>query len=592
MVLSSLSRAHFPLVPPLLTDHLSPKANFKYDHYVGWQYMSQDSRRLAVDAATDRRQLLKMSGALGAFAFTSGLAGCVGGDGEEDDDGEEGREIPDDGDVPRGGHFEVGGDQDIASMVPYTGFTADYIVTEAMYDRLTTVDEDFNVQPNLAEDWARNDEATVWTFELTEDATFANLDDEQVTADDVVASYEHLASDDVTPRETESIDGIEDVTAVDEQTVEISLASPDLQFPLGLCNPGGVFFIMPKTVLDDDPSRLEDTDYGTGPFTLVEWEQQNFIRFEAKDSYHREGADGEPLPYVDEYTWDIIPDGIQRANSMADGAIDAVHRVPKGLTERFESSDVVPERITGEQLPIILDTEIEPFDDVRVRQAIKHALDRSEFDAALEIETSFGLHSGITPIHDHYNDDLSIDEPFGITAQPDEARDLLSEAGYEDGFDVQTFYYDDGYAQKETIAQLFQQQMAEVGIEFDIQRLTQEEWLADYWNQDGEWYVSNYSTRTTDITVPALALQSEGAWNEANWSNDEYDEAYQAAANATDEETLSENLRRMQEINHEEGAWLGTIHPHWNGGHKDYVLGYDLYPTMSIDFLSECALDQ
>jgi len=561
--------------------------------------MSQDGLEVPIDNSTSRRGVLRMGGTLGSLALALGIAGCSSSDNDNDDDatGDDdttnGEEELNPDDISRGGTFQVGGDQDISSLLPWTGFTADYIVTEAMYDRLVTVDENFNPQPNLAEDWERNEDATVYVFNLTENATFANLDEEPVTADDVVASYEYLVSEEATLREDESIGNIDTVTAIDETTVEISLESPDLSFPRRLCNPGGVFYIMPQTVLEDDPSMLEDTDYGTGPFNLANWDQQNIIQFEAKSGYHREGVDGEPLPYVDEYEWDIIPDGISRTNALADGDLDAVHRIPKRNVDRLANDDVVEERTMGDQLPIVLDTNVGPFDDVRVRQAVKHALNRTAFDAALEIETTLGLHSGVTPIHEKFQDDQPIEDPFGVSAQTDEAQALLSEAGYEDGFEVQTFYYDDGFEQKETIAQLFQQQMADVGIEFDIQRLTQEEWLSDYFNVSGEWYVTNYSARTTGITVPSLVLHSDAVWNnETTWSNDEYDEAYNDAASATDENTLAENMRRMQEINHREGAWVGTIHPNWPGAHKDYVLNYDMYPTEAVDFLSDCAVNQ
>lgn len=536
--------------------------------------------------STDRRSVIKSGAMLGVVGATTGLAGCIGGG--DDDERPEPRELPDE--MPRGGTFNVGGDQDLETMVPFQGFQADYIVTEAMYDRLTTVDEEFDVQPNLAEDWEVNDDATVWTFYLTEDATFANLDGERVTASDVVATYEYLVSDDFAGGTT-SIDGVESMDAVDETTVEVTLANSDLDFATRINDPGEPFYVVPETVLEDDPSRLEETDYGSGPFTLVEWEQGNFIRFEAKDDYHRNGPDGTPLPYVDEYVWEVYTDGIQRTNALADGDLDAIHRLESNLIDNIGSDDVLRERTMGEQLPIVLDVEIEPLDDVRVRQAIKHALDRSEFDATLNIETSYGLHSGVPPTADHFNEDLSVDEPFGITAQPDEARDLLDEAGYPDGFEIRTFYYDDGFEEKETIAQLFQQQMSEVGIEFDIERLTQEEWLANYWNQDGEWYVTNYSTRVLGMTVPALTSHSNAPWHETNWVNEEYDEAYEAAVNATDEETYVENIKRMQEINHLEGAWLGTIHPNWPTAHKVHVLNYEPYPTLSVDFLSDCALD-
>jgi peptide/nickel transport system substrate-binding protein len=555
--------------------------------------MSRRGETGSTERGTERRTVLK---ACGTLAATAGVAGCLGG-GDDDGGGNGGDNGGDNGTAPdeisRGGTLRVGADQDMSSLLPWSGFTGDYIVTEAMYDRLVTVDENFDPQPNLAQNWEQNDDSTVYTFTLADGATFANLDEEPVTADDVVATYEYLTSDDATLRSNNSISNIDEVTAVDDSTVEISLGSPDVSFLRRLCNPGAVFYILPQTVLEDDPSMIEDTDYGSGPFNLDEWQQQNFISFEAKPTYHRDGMDGEPLPYVDEYRWEIIPDGIARANALADGDLNALHRIPKRNASRLTDNDVLVERTMGDQLPIVLDTGVGPFDDVRVRQAAKHALDRTAIDTALALETSFGIHSGVTPIHENYNEEMSPGDTYGVTAQPEQAQELLSEAGYENGVEVQTFYYDDGFAQKETIAQLFQQQMSDVGIEFDIQRLTEEDWLSNYFNVSGEWYISNYSARSLGISVPSLVMHSDAIWNnEISWTDDEYDEAYNAATSATDPDTLAENLTQMQEINHERGAWLGTVYPNWPGAHKEFVQNYEMYPTPAIDFLSECAVNQ
>lgn len=550
---------------------------------------------------TDRRSILKVGATLGTLGIT-GLSGCLGNDGGDGEDGtdEDGQNtIQDDDDdeettaesLPEGGTFVIGAQQGVQTMSPFRGFLADYLIGEMMYDRLTRVDQEFEAHPNLAKEWETNDDFSVWTFMLQENATYANMDGQTVTADDVKATYEYLVSDDFSGSAS-SLSGVESVDVIDETTVEISLDGPDIDFAKRISETGGAFFIVPKDILDDDPSMLEDTDYGSGPLVLTEWDQQNQISFEAASDYHIDGINGNPLPYIDALEWDILPDEIQRANALADASIDAVSRTSPNVADRVDEDSVLVKRTSGLQYPIVLNTTVEPLDDPKVRKAIKYALDREQILEAVAPEGVLGHHAAVTPVHTHYNDDLDVGDTFGTTADPEAAQELLEEAGYGDGLEMKTFHYDDGVPAKETIAQLFQQQMRQVGIEFEINRLTEETWLSDYWNTDGVWYITNYSTRVLGSTVPRLAIRSEGPWNEANWSNEEYDAAYQKSVTATDAETAAEGLKRCQEINHREGAWVGTFHPKLYGGYKEYVKNYNLYPTYIKDFVSRCAVDK
>lgn len=550
---------------------------------------------------TDRRSILKLGATLGTLGVT-GLAGCMGNNGGDGGDGGDGgttiRDADEDGtdteepsSLPRGGTFVVGAAQGVQTMSPFRGFLADYLIAETMYDRLTRVDQSLEVHQNLAKDWDVNDDYTVWTFNLREDATFSNTDGTTMTAEDVKASYDYLTSEDFYGSAS-SLSGVRSLSVVDETTVEITLNNPDLDFTKRISETGGAFFIVPKEVLEDDPSKLEDTDYGTGPLELDTWNQKNDITFTANDGYHLEGVDGDPLPYFDKLEWNILSDNIQRANSLSDGSIDAMSRTSPNVAGRVSGNATLVKKMSGLQYPIVLNTTVEPLDNPKVRKAIKYALNREDILEAVSPEGVLGHHSGVTPVHTEYNDDLDVGDTFGTTANVEKAKELLSEAGYGDGLEMKTFHYDDGVPAKEVIAQLFQQQMQQIGIEFEINRLTEEKWLSDYWNQDGVWYITNYSTRLLGITVPQLALRSDGPWNEANWSNDAYDEAYERAANATSEDAKLEAMHEMQRINHEEGAWVGTFHPKLYGGYKDYVENYDMYPTYIKDFISQCAVDK
>jgi peptide/nickel transport system substrate-binding protein len=541
---------------------------------------------------TDRRSILKVGATLGAIGIT-GLAGCAGLGGSNDENTIQPNDdvLKDYDSLPTGGTFNIGAQQGIQTMSPFQGFLADYLVAEMMYDRLTRVDQNFEVHPNLAKEWESNDDYTVFTFMLEENATYSNMDGETVTAEDVKATYDYLTSDDFSGSPS-SLSGVNEIEVIDETTVEIRLDEPDLNFTKRISETGGAFFIVPKSILDEDPSQLEDTDYGSGPLELTEWNQQNNITFTAASDYHIEGVNGDPLPYVDEIEWDILSDDIQRANALSDGDIDAVSRISRNVTDRVQGDVQLVKQTSGLQYPIVLNTTVEPFDDPNVRKAIKYALDREEILAAVTPDGVLGLHAGVTPVHTYYNEELDTGDTFGTTADPEMAQEMLAEAGYSDGLEIQQLHYDDGVQAKETIAQLFQQQMQEVGIEFEINRLTEETWLADYWNQDDVWYITNYSTRVLGSTVPQLALRSDGPWNEASWSNEAYDEAFQRAASATDEETKAEALKECQKISHREGAWVGTFHPQIYGGYQNHVKNYNLYPTYIKDFVSRCAVDK
>jgi len=543
---------------------------------------------------TDRRSLLQLSATLGTLGIT-GLAGCAGGDGGDgaDNDNIQSNDQQDEpaDELPTGGTFRIGAAQGIQTLSPFQGFLADYLISEAMYDRLTRVDQELAVQSNLAQDWETNDDYTEYTFTLVEDATFSNMDGQTVTAADVKATYDYLTSDEFSGSAS-SIGGVESVEVIDEQTVTISLANTDLEFPRRISETGGAFFIVPADILDEDPAQLEETDYGSGPLVVEEWNQQNNIRFTTAEDYHLNGVNDEPLPYFDTLEWDILEDEIQRANALADGSVDAVSRTAPNVAERVENDATLVKRTSGLQFPIILNTTVEPLDNPDVRKAIKYALDREAILEAVSPDGVLGHHSGVTPVHTYYHDELDVGDTYGTTADVEMAQEHLEEAGYGDGIEMKTFHYDDGVPSKEVIAQVFQQQMSEIGIEFEINRLTEETWLSEYFNTDGVWYVGNYSARVLGESVPQLALQSDGIWNEARWSNEDFDEAFERASNATDTETKAEALRECQEINHREGAWVGTFHPDLYGGYKDYVENYNLYPTYVKDFISQCAVDK
>ncbi len=521
-----------------------------------------------------RRSVLKTGVGMGML----GLAGCVGGENENSS-----RE------AINGGHMEVAIAQGLASMSPYKGIQIDYLLKETLYDRLTRTDFDFNIKPNLAEDWESNDDSSVWTFYLQEDATFANMDGRKVRAEDVKATVEYMQTDEC-PSCSRDLGPVDSVEVVGEKTVKFHLTRPDVEYPRRCAETGSTFCIAPKPILEDNPSELEETDYGSGPFVLTKWQKDNKMVFEANDDYHLTDEDGNQLPYLDKMTGLIQTDETARNNMLIDGSVDCVNRLPQSSYSQVKNRANIAKKQSGDQYPIILNQTIDEFQSLELRQAMKYALDREEMLSVFGGNASLSHHSEYTPVHKYYADDIDAGDTFGTTAKPEEAEQKLEEAGYGGGLELPTLYYGDGFAERADLVQLFQQQMKNVGIEFEIQVLEESTWLSDYWAEDGYWYMTDWSTRVNGDTLSRITVSSEGAWNEPRWQNDQYEKALENALSATSEEERREHLEECQRIMHIEGPWLTTVIPDVIGAYNNSVAEYNIYPTLNKDHLQHCRL--
>lgn len=544
--------------------------------------------------ATKRRDLMLAlgTGTLAAFA------GCLG---DDDGDGEpEATPTPDES-LEMGGHLRVTGMAQPITLHPMEGTSlGDYIMMEMMYDRLTAIDrETLEAVPQLATDWEANEDADEFVFDIREGVTFSNIDHE-LLAEDIQATAEVLASDDVLPGADIDLYTLDQIEIEDDYRVRFHLERSDIAYPKRLAETGNWFNIVPKTVIDDESrwNELSSVDYGSGPWELTDFEEGDEYNFTANEDYFGEDADGNSYPYTDELTVNIVPDTVAQIDALLDERADVVNTLHPEQRPRVDSEEsiVQQEFSTTAFLSVVLNTTLElesgdrPFADPKVRKAMKHALDREEIQFAVDNTIDIGHHDPVAPIHELYGD---FDEglEFGTTAQVDEAQALMEEAGYGDGLELPTPIYETEIdARRGTAMQLFQEQMLEIGIEFDIRLVTPNTWLTDYWNQEGVWYASGYAARMEDTAVHELALHSDAAWNSAKWSNDDYDEAYENFSSATDPDVFEEQFHEAQRIHHLEGGWIVFGHSNQFAAYNDYVGHYDGAPASDRDSTYDAAL--
>ncbi|MFB6361941.1 MAG: ABC transporter substrate-binding protein, partial [Halobacteriales archaeon] len=434
---------------------------------------------------------------------------------------------------------------------------------ELMYDRLTDYNRDFEVVPRLAKEWEANDDASEWTFVLREGATFDTIDQE-VLAEDVKATAEVMASEDRVPGASRSLGQLDQMEVLDDYRVKAVLKKPDNVYPGRLAETGSWFNIVPKNVIEGRFDELTSTDFGSGPYHLADFQSDVEYTFEADSDWFGTDADGNQLPIVDTLKVKIIQDPVGQVNALTDQRVDALNKIQtKNRSQAAQASgSTVKGYSTSSFLSMVMLTTLEkkngdkPFAKPKVRKAMKHALDRQEIAAATDDTMVPGHHDPVAPVHPDY---APFDEglEFGTTSQVEEAKKLLEEAGYGDGLDLPTPIYSTDFDERRgTSVALLQQQAREAGIRFDIQLVSADTWLSDYWNQENGWYASGYAARMEQTTVHRLALHDEGKWNSGRWDNAQYNKHYDVFSQTTDRQKFVDNFHAAQKIMHLEGPWL------------------------------------
>lgn len=259
------------------------------------------------------------------------------------------------------------------SRLAYSGSA----VEAAVYDPLTQYQADGTAKPYLASSVTANSSNTQWTVTLPSGIKFADGTD--VTAQDIADDYNQYI---VAPGSTDAATfaEVKSVTATGPLTAVFTLSAPDANFPIILTN----FFTFNPNLKAQYGSSYGGHPDGTGPFKLVSWQQNNQIILQANPYYWRKDASGHQLPYLSSLTLKIIPDGNTRVATLQSGGIQGFETVESQLLSQTSSLPGIA-NVTADTggAGWFLNTQKAPTNDLRVRQAIAYATDRSAIIAAL-----------------------------------------------------------------------------------------------------------------------------------------------------------------------------------------------------------------
>lgn len=469
-----------------------------------------------------------------------------------------------------GGDITVGISQDLdETLDPHMMVSAGTReVLFNVYEGLVKPDTDGNLVPAVASEYNISDDGTVFTFELREGVNFHN--GETVTIEDVVFSVSRVAglldTDVNGERDSVLVDGfdaVESVESPDAGKVVVTLSEPNIEF-LALMTVA----VIPEGI---DPNQEV---IGTGPFKLVSRAPQESIVLEKFEDYWGTAS------YVDSVTLKIIESGETVVMSLKSGALDMATHLTDTQAKELGTDYTIAEGTMNLVQAIYLNNDVEPFDNLKVRQALSYAIDRQSVLDFLAGGRGVVVGSSMYPAFTKY---FRADLADYYSTDIERAQELLAEAGYEDGFEM-TVTVPSNYQPHIDTATVIAQQYKQIGVTVNVELVDWNSWLNDvYFGRDYQATVVGVDAATMTGRAMLERFTSDYDTNFINFQDEEYDSVFRAAAESTDDAERVVLYGRLQEILAEQAANvyiqdLSDLVVMGNG-----VQGYEFYPLYVMD---------
>ncbi len=459
------------------------------------------------------------------------------------------------------------------SLDPTTNASAaiDQILNQNVYEGLVRVTPSGEIAPALAESFEVSPDGQTYTFHLRQGVSFHNGD--SFTARDVTATFNRDADPATGHPHPEYYAHIDRIETPDLFTVIVHMAETDAAF-LSLLALGDSV-ILPEEI----PEDLAHHPVGTGPFQFGEWVIGEHLQLERFADYYLKD-----VPKLDEVVFRFIPDFASMRFALLAGDVDLIAKVPGEIALEFKEKPGYQTVAAPQNLVQIMaiNNARTPFSDVRVRQAIAHALDREKIIEGAVFGYGIPIASHLTPASPYYVDLTGL-YPYDLG----QARELLSDAGFPNGFTA-TLTLPQNYEIHVRTGEIITDQLSRVGIDLKIELV---EW--------GQWLSRVYTDANYDLTVighigkldPGAMLSGYGPGKEnyyfrRGYENERLNALLEKGRITVDEGQRAAIYAEAQEIIAKDVVNFFIQDPYQIVILKQEITGFHLYPIYLINVTS------
>lgn len=417
---------------------------------------------------------------------------------------------------------------------------------------LTELDAKGNVVPDLVESFEPSDGAKKWVFKVRKGATFHN--GKTVTADDVVASILHHTVEGTKSAAKSLLGAVKSVKADGPETVVFELEGGNADFPYTVSDYH--MAIMPRK---DDGSVDWQSGIRTGAYVLEKFEPGVAATFNKNPNYYK--AD---RGWFDRVECLSIKDVTARTNALQAGEIHYMDRCDlKTLDLLKQNPEIVVTETTGYGHYIyVMNVTAKPFDDVNVRLAVKHSLNRDEI--VQKVFLGHGTVGNDNPIAPTVK--FAVDPQPRHSYDPAKAKDFLKKAGLETlAFDLSVS--DAAFTGAVDSALLWKEHAKACGIEINVIKEPDDSYWDNVWLKK-PFVASYWGGRPTCDWMFTTAYAADAAWNDTFWKNPRFNELLVAARSETDETKRAAMYAEMQQLLHDDGGLVNLVFNSYVNAHS------------------------
>ena len=461
-----------------------------------------------------------------------------------------------------GGDVVVGITQEPNLFDPHTAVAAgDKEILFNVFEGLVKCTSTGAFVPALATDYTISEDAMTYTFTIRQGVFFHN--GEAMTPDDVVYSLKRAAGLDTGTPLVTALSGIASVEKSGTDKVIVTLKAPDAELI--------PFFT--AAVIPHDVADIGKTPIGTGPFVFDSYTVGQSVVLTKNTKYWQNG-----LPYLDKVTFKITADLDAAFIELKSGTIDIFPYLTNDKAQQITDKYNIVSGGTNMVQIFALNNAVEPFNNPLVREAMNYAVDK---DTIIKQTAGAGskLETGMSPAMGNYYD-TSLDGSFPYNIE--KAKELLTQAGYPDGFST-TVTVPSNYVIHVNTAVVLAEQLKKVGITLDIKSVDWATWLSDV-----------YAGRNFDTTVIALTSEysprdvlsryvSTADGNFINFSDPEYDTIFAKTVSETDEAKRIDLYHQLLAILVKDSSSVYLQDPSNIVAVKKDLTGYLVYPIYVQD---------